>query len=372
MATLCSGTGSATDCTTLTGTPPSGGAAIPPCSNGAGAVNCAVTVLDHFTSSFHWARAELRGHLAPAAMVSGHQQRADGCPDRRHQLHHQRRLFPRARPSRATGPCCAPACFVGNTQTGNGYSSTAGRSCNGTAQSLTCDNSTGSTPTVLACIEHRRGRELPPEQFRHGPAGRSTSTTAPPIRNPTSISTSPRRPAATACMRSPSACGSRPSAARVPAICPMRPSAGSSRTDSSIRPPSIPRTCSSAMSTSGITSSMPCSSRAPISRTPPGQADYCPQQAGVYSTAMFTGFTDIDRQTELSDDDGTLTGLTNNASRRPREPSRSIRRILQRAGADRGMPPNIGHHARRSPARSTTSRSRPPRRRPPTPALMNM
>ena len=29
----------------------------------------------------------------------------------------------------------------------------------------------------------------------------------------------------------------------------------------------------------------------------------------TYDPSMFTGFTDIDRQTELNDDDGTLTGL---------------------------------------------------------------
>ena len=40
--------------------------------------------------------------------------------------------------------------------------------------------------------------------------------------------------------------------------------------------------------------------------------DYCP--GGGYSSAMFSNFTDIDRQTELTDDDGTLTGLTNNSS----------------------------------------------------------
>ena len=84
----------ARDCTSLTGTPPSGGAAVAPCSNGPGEANCAVTVLDHFTSSFHWAETELLRHLAKAAMVPGRQQRPDGCPGRRPQLHHQRRLLP--------------------------------------------------------------------------------------------------------------------------------------------------------------------------------------------------------------------------------------------------------------------------------------
>jgi hypothetical protein len=39
--------------------------------------------------------------------------------------------------------------------------------------------------------------------------------------------------------------------------------------------------------------------------------DYCPNN-GVVSPTMFNSFTDIDRQTELSDDDGSLTGLINN------------------------------------------------------------
>ncbi len=47
--------------------------------------------------------------------------------------------------------------------------------------------------------------------------------------------------------------------------------------------------------------------------TATAQADYCTTGAG-YSSAMFNNFTDIDRQTELSDDDGTLTGLTNRLS----------------------------------------------------------
>ena len=47
--------------------------------------------------------------------------------------------------------------------------------------------------------------------------------------------------------------------------------------------------------------------------TATASADYCKNGAG-YSSAMFTNFTDIDRQTELSDDDGSLTGLSNKAT----------------------------------------------------------
>ena len=50
----------------------------------------------------------------------------------------------------------------------------------------------------------------------------------------------------------------------LPATCPMRPSAGSSRTASSIRPPSTRAICSSTMSRCGTTSSMRCSRRTPI------------------------------------------------------------------------------------------------------------
>jgi hypothetical protein len=41
---------------------------------------------------------------------------------------------------------------------------------------------------------------------------------------------------------------------------------------------------------------------------------YCkPVNASSFTTNFFEGFTDIDRQTELNDDDGSLTGLTNDA-----------------------------------------------------------
>src|SRR5262249_13660347 len=40
---------------------------------------------------------------------------------------------------------------------------------------------------------------------------------------------------------------------------------------------------------------------------------YCvPANVLGFPEDAFTGFTDLDRQTELNDDDGTLTGLTNN------------------------------------------------------------
>jgi hypothetical protein len=40
---------------------------------------------------------------------------------------------------------------------------------------------------------------------------------------------------------------------------------------------------------------------------------YCPPKGQGFGDKFFEGFTDIDRQTELNDDDGTLTGLTNAA-----------------------------------------------------------
>jgi cell migration-inducing and hyaluronan-binding protein len=42
--------------------------------------------------------------------------------------------------------------------------------------------------------------------------------------------------------------------------------------------------------------------------------DYCKPGNKPFETGFFTGYTDIDRQTELNDDDGSLTGLTNNAN----------------------------------------------------------
>jgi hypothetical protein len=43
------------------------------------------------------------------------------------------------------------------------------------------------------------------------------------------------------------------------------------------------------------------------------QTDYCPILNGGYPDNYFGNFTDVDRQTELNDDDGSLTGLTNSA-----------------------------------------------------------
>src|SRR4029079_15339382 len=58
--------------------------------------------------------------------------------------------------------------LVGNTQTGNGYSSNGGPFLNGTAQSLNCDNSTGSTPPVLACTSIAEGVSFPLSNFGTG------------------------------------------------------------------------------------------------------------------------------------------------------------------------------------------------------------
>ena len=46
------------------------------------------------------------------------------------------------------------------------------------------------------------------------------------------------------------------------------------------------------------------------------QTQYC----GPVSPVLFNGYTDVDRQTELSDDDGTLTGLINNYPDDPKNP----------------------------------------------------
>ena len=65
------------------------------------------------------------------------------------------------------------------------------------------------------------------------------------------------------------------------------------------------------------------------------RARYC-----TYNSTFFTGFTDIDRQTELNDDDGTLTGLVGPTAQTGLIGSVSVNQdtVFQRTAANSGMP----------------------------------
>src|SRR5262249_18242012 len=54
-ASLCPATTGGVDCSAITGNPQTGSGGGSPCNNPPDEGSCAVTVLDHFTSSFHWA-----------------------------------------------------------------------------------------------------------------------------------------------------------------------------------------------------------------------------------------------------------------------------------------------------------------------------
>ena len=312
VATLCSGTGSATDCTTLTGTPPSGGAAIPPCSNGAGAVNCAVTVLDHFTSSFHWAQQNFAAiWLRPQWYLVANSVLTDVQTGGLSFI--TSGDYSRASAIEGVWSLLRTSLLVGNTQTGNGYSSNGGPFLNGTGQSLNCDNSTPSTPTVLACTSIAEGVSFPLSNF--GTGSRAFNIYDGPAYQESNIYLDITPTPCGSCMYA-FTLGVRKQTISGTSSCYLPNAAiGWKQPNGFFYPPSFH---SSNLFFNNVTIrhyviDALFQPGTYLQDTAQVQADYCPQQAGVYSTAMFTGFTDIDRQTELSDDDGTLTGLTNNS-----------------------------------------------------------
>ena len=80
------------------------------------------------------------------------------------------------------------------------------------------------------------------------------------------------------------------------------------------------------------------------------EAEFCLTVGDPTYPIYFTSFTDIDRQTELNDDDGTLTGLTNKSTlpATPKPGRHHLRQsggLLQRADRDGGMPVEYRGHA---------------------------
>src|SRR5262249_36870607 len=108
---------------------------IPICNNGASLPYCAVTVLDHYTSSFHWAQTNFAAiWLRPqwylytngvltdvqnggiTALTSG--------------------TYDRSAVIEGDWALARTSVFVGNTQTGNGFASNAGPFSNGLPNAL--------------------------------------------------------------------------------------------------------------------------------------------------------------------------------------------------------------------------------------------
>jgi len=88
------------------------------------------------------------------------------------------------------------------------------------------------------------------------------------------------------------------------------------------------------------------------------EQDYCNR-----NDTMFTGFTDIDRETVLNDDDGTLTGLTSQINNPPTKRSETIsvnnenffNAPVQTSECASDIPANPSHDSKKPPATAKTS-----------------
>jgi hypothetical protein len=316
IATLCPGTGKTLDCSSIT----NGGSA---CSNPPNETSCAVTVLDHFTSSFHWAEQNFAAiwlrpnwffvvnsvltdvQTAGITFVSGGD-------------------YTRSSSIQGGWKLIRDTIFAGSTQSpGHGYPvnpyvSDASPFMNGLTGSLTCDNlQNGGLPPTEACINATEGVSFPVSNF--GTGQRLFNIYDGPAYQDSNIYLD----------ITIAACGNGRTAANttyclyslVPGVrwnptstCYLPNAAiGWKQPNGFFYPPSFHSTnlffdnvdirhyVIDALFQYGTYDE----------DTATAQQDYC---AGSYNSTMFTGYTDIDRQTELSDDDGSPTGLSNDAS----------------------------------------------------------
>ena len=338
--------------------PPAAGG-ISPCNNGAALANCAVTVLDHFTSSFHWAQTNFAAIWLRPQWYLVDQQRADGCPERRPHLHHQRRLFPRRGHRGRLGAGEDQPVRRQYPEAGNAFTSNSGPFL----QRLKPDaglhlRATAPTPTLMACTSSAEGVSFPLSNFGvsqrlfniyDGPAYQESNIYLDITPTPCEqcmYAAPPRR--AKADQRS------TPYELLLPAQCGHRLEAAQRLLLSALLPLEQPvlRQCRR----SGTTSSMPCSRRTPISRTLAADQEgllrlqrHLPQLRQLHATS--TG-----RPSST-----TMTAPSRGLIRRSRSTAstRTCERydfgqpggILQRAGGDGGMPVEHRRHRRTWPAR---------------------
>jgi hypothetical protein len=172
IATLCPITTTGLDCSSITGAPPAGTGS-QPCSNPPFETSCAVTVLDHFTSSFHWAEQNFAAiwlrpnwflvlnsvltdvQTAGITFVSG------GDYTRSSSIQGGWKLI---RDSIFAGYTQAPS----NGYPANPYVSNASPFMNGLTGSLTCDNATSPVPPGGYCLNANEGVSFPLSNFGTG------------------------------------------------------------------------------------------------------------------------------------------------------------------------------------------------------------
>ena len=315
------------DCSSISGVPPSGpGGSV--CSNPPNETNCAVTVLDHFTSSFHWAEQNFAAiwlrpnwflvvnsvltdvQTAGITFVSG------GDYTRSSSITGGWKLI---RDSIFAGYTQAPS----NGYPANPYVSNASPFMNGLTGNLTCDNASGGIPPALSCINSAEGVSFPLSNFGtgqrlfniyDGPAYQDSNIY---LDIPTAACGNGQGPPnGTYCLYSLTP-GVRLGSA---SSCYLPNAAiGWKQPNGFFYPPSfhsINLFFANVDIRHYVIDALFDYGSYIEDKTAVGQ-DYCSINGGPVSNTMFTSFTDIDRQTELSDDDGSLTGLINNYGATP-------------------------------------------------------
>jgi hypothetical protein len=283
-----------------------------PCAHGIQLKYCAVTVLDRYTTSFHWAETNFSSiwlrpqwYLIDDSVITDVQNGGlsfitSGTYDRSAAID-------------GDWAVVRTSLFVGTTQPGNSYASNASPFLNGLPGQLTCDNASPQQPIPNQfCSSVAEGVSFPLSNFAvnqrmfsiyDGPAYQESNiyldiTETPCASCVYAATLGVRKQASTGGCYLPNA-----------AIAWKQP-------NGFFYPPSF-HSRNLFFDNVDIRHYVIDALFQPntyLEDATQKTNDYCkPVQLASYPT-YFSNFTDIDRQTELNDDDGTLTGLTNDVS----------------------------------------------------------
>ena len=332
-ATLCDTTDGKDDCSKLT----SGKVAV--CNHGTDAgghdlnplTRCTVTVLDHFTSSFHWAQTNFSAiWLRPqwylvdnlvlsdvqdgglSFITSGDYARAsviDGD-------------WAVVRTSILIGHTQAQATKKGDT-TVNPSAQDSGPFMNLAANSPNCEN---GTPPIQSCMSKDNGVSYPLDSF--GTGQRLFSIYDGPAYEESNIYLDISQSPCNFCMYAKTPGFRKNATPTTPDFACYLPNAaiGWKQPNGFFYPPSFHsnKLFFDNVDIRHYVIDAPFAPGTYLENASVKEAEFCLTAGDPTYPIYFTSFTDIDRQTELNDDDGTLTGLTNKSTLPPTDPKPGV------------------------------------------------
>ena len=284
---------------------------LPICNNGASLAYCAVIVIDHFTSSFHWAETNFAAiWLRPQWYLYTNSVLTDVQNGGITAL--TSGTYDRSAVIEGDWALARTSVFVGNTQTGNGFASNAGPFSNGLPNALTCEGNVGSPKQY--CLSITEGISLPLTNF--GTNQRLFSIYDGPMYEDSNAYIDITKSPCDNCMYA-NTLGYRKETIKGKDSCYLPNAAVAwKQPNGFFYPPSFH---SSNLFFANVdirhyVIDALFKENTYLQNTDRLTAEYCKPVSDVsYATDFFQGFTDIDRQTELNDDDGSLTGLANDA-----------------------------------------------------------